>query len=68
MKFLQVNRISPDETPRFAASHLVQFYLPMSHKKDTRLISVYWVNYIQWKGLPFDLTLWKGFILREYSE
>ena len=37
MNFLQANRIAPDGTPRFAASHLGLFCLPMSHKKDARL-------------------------------
>ena len=41
MKIMSANRIAPDGTPRFAASHLGLFYLPMSHKKDARLI---WVN------------------------
>ena len=42
MKF-QANRsrIAPDETPRFAASHLGLICLPMSHKKDSRFI---WAN------------------------
>ena len=35
------NRIAPDGTPHFAASYLGLFCLPMSHKKDARLI---WVN------------------------
>ena len=35
---LQANRIAPYGTPRFAASHLGLFCLPMSHKKDARLI------------------------------
>ena len=34
-------QIAPDGTPRFAASHLGIFCLPMSHKKGARLI---WVN------------------------
>ena len=34
------NRIAPDGTPRLAASHLGLFCLPMSHKKDARLIWV----------------------------
>ena len=38
MKFMSANRIAPDGTP---ASHLEIFCLPMSHKKDARLI---WVN------------------------
>ena len=38
MKFLYANRIAPDGTPRSAASHLGLFCLPMSHKKDARLI------------------------------
>ena len=38
MKIGSANRIAPDGTPRFAASHLGLFCLPMSHKKDARLI------------------------------
>ena len=44
MNFLQANRIAPDGTPRFAASHLGLLCLPMSHKKDSRLI---WVNFCE---------------------
>ena len=40
MKFLCANRIAPDGTPRSAASHLGLCRLPMSHKKDTRLVRV----------------------------
>ena len=40
MKVRKANRIAPDGTPRFAASHLGLFCLPMSHKKDARLICV----------------------------
>ena len=36
MKFLKANRIAPDGTPYFAASHLGLFCLPMSYKKDAR--------------------------------
>ena len=36
--FLWANRIAPDGTPRFAASHLGLFCLPMWHEKDARLI------------------------------
>ena len=35
--------VSKQNSPRFAASHLDPFYLPMSHKKDARLII--WVKY-----------------------
>ena len=48
MKIISVNRIAPDETPRFSASHLRLFCLPMSHKQDARLIFVklrVWVGY-----------------------
>ena len=38
---MSANRIAPDGTPHFAASHLRLFCLPMSHKKEARLI---WVN------------------------
>ena len=41
MKIMSANRIAPDGMPRFAASHLGLFCLPMSHNKDARLI---WVN------------------------
>ena len=40
MKFKRANRIAPDGTPRFAASHLGKFCVPMSHKKDAKLIWV----------------------------
>ena len=33
--------VDPDQMPRFAASDLALYSLPMSHKKDARLI---WVN------------------------
>ena len=39
-KIISANRIAPDGTPRFAASHLGLLYLPISHKKDARLIWV----------------------------
>ena len=42
MKIELANRIAPDGTPRFAASHLVLFSLPMSYKMDDRLI---WVKF-----------------------
>ena len=38
MKFLCANRIAPDGTPRSAASHLGLYCLPMSNKRDARLI------------------------------
>ena len=37
MKIMSANRIVPDGTPHYAASHLGLFCLPMSHKKDARL-------------------------------
>ena len=43
MKIMSANRIAPDGMPRFLASHLGLFYLPMTHKKDARLI---WVKKI----------------------
>ena len=42
MKFMSANRKAPDGTPRFAASHLGLFCLPMSLKLDARLI---WVRH-----------------------
>ena len=41
MKFMKANRVAPDGTLHFAASHLGLFCLPMSNKKDARLI---WIN------------------------
>ena len=41
MKNMCANIIAPDGKPHFAASHLGLLFLPMSHKKDARLI---WVN------------------------
>ena len=43
MKIMVANRKAPDGTPRFAASHLGLICLPMSHKKDARLL---WVTYV----------------------
>ena len=39
MKFLSANRIAQDGTPCFAASHPGLLCLPLSHKRDARLIS-----------------------------
>ena len=39
IKIMLANSIAPDGTPRFAASHLGLFCLPMSHKKDARLMA-----------------------------
>ena len=39
-EIFKANRIAPDGTPRLAASDLGLFCLPMSHKKDARLIWV----------------------------
>ena len=38
MKFLKANKIAQDGTPRTVASHLWLYCLPLSHKKDARLI------------------------------
>ena len=40
MKFVKAHRIAPDGMPRFAVSYLGLFYLPISNKKDARLIWV----------------------------
>ena len=37
-KFFLANRIAPDGTPRSAASHMGLYCLPMSYKKDSRVI------------------------------
>ena len=38
MKFLCANSIAPDGTLHSVASHLELYCLPMSHKKDARII------------------------------
>ena len=43
MKFMLANIIAPDGLPRFAASHLGLLCLPVSHKKDIRLI---WIKLV----------------------
>ena len=40
MNFMPANRIAPDGTPHFVASHLGLLCLHMSHKMDDRLIWV----------------------------
>ena len=40
MKLMSANRMVRDGTPPFAASHLELFRLPMSNKKDARLIQL----------------------------
>ena len=40
MKIKIANKIAPVGVPRFAASHLGLFCLPISNKKDARLICV----------------------------
>ena len=42
MKVKVADRIAPDGTPHFAASHLGLLCLPVSHKKD---ISLIWVKF-----------------------
>ena len=44
MKLLLANSIAPDGTPRSAASHMGLYCLPMSHKKDARLICELMLN------------------------
>ena len=48
MKIKVANRIAPDETPRFAASHLGLFCLPMSHKREPSLYGL--------RGLVLELA------------
>ena len=57
MHFLSAKRIAPDGTPRFAASHLGLFCLPMSHKKDTRCIWVKNSENIQKKENGLDRSV-----------
>ena len=57
MKILLGNRIAPDGTPRSAASHLGLFCLPMSHKRDARLILVNFnVSYFKVKEKNESIT------------
>ena len=44
MKIMSANRIAPDGTPRFAASHLMAILFAYVHKKDARII---WVNVLK---------------------
>ena len=42
-ELLFANGGEPDQTPRFAASDLVLYCLPMSHRKDARIaIDMFW--------------------------
>ena len=62
---MSANRIAPDGTPCFAASHLGLFGLPMSNKKDARRI---WVNKT-WVDIENLLILWRTRTVRgsDYS-
>ena len=40
VKIFSANEIAPDGAPRYVASHLGLFCLPMSHKKDTRAYKI----------------------------
>ena len=44
MKFMSANRLAPDGTPRFAASYLGLFCLPMSYKKGHQAFMGYTVQ------------------------
>ena len=61
---MSANRKGPDGTPRFAASHLGLFCLPMSHKKDAMCIKTrsatfpvnkYCMLLCQLKGWPVEV-------------
>ena len=58
MKILQANIIDSDGTPRFAASHLMLFCLPTSHKRDTRLKLV---NIKEIINVTVDVMVFFGF-------
>ena len=59
MKIMLANRIAPYGTPRFAASRLGLFYLPMSHEK-TPLLFVY--TYIQRLNASLtELSVWPDY-------
>ena len=59
MKIKKANRIAPDGTSRFAASHLGLLCLSMSHKKDARLIWVDTSKMITCKEFIYTLSLRK---------
>ena len=46
MKIKIANIITPDGTPRFAASHLGLFCLPLFHEKDARLLGFPFLLYV----------------------
>ena len=54
MKIKKANRIAPSGAPRFAAPHLVLFCLPMSHKKDARLICVWRIRTLKYIYVSTD--------------
>ena len=60
VKIMLANRIAPDGTPRFVASHLGLFGLPMSHKKDARLL---WVKQTLYVTLEDDIHFMFSFLL-----
>ena len=49
MKLMFANRIAPDGTLRYAASHLGLFCLPMSHKKYAKVNSN--LKYVMFTGM-----------------
>ena len=49
MKIMLANRIAPDGTPRFVASHLELICLPMSPKKDVRLTCAFHLQLINFE-------------------
>ena len=62
-EILWANRIALDGTPRFAASHLGLFCLPLSHKKDAGLI---WVKFHEERSASWSIlrkTMFKLFWL-----
>ena len=60
---MQANRKAPDGTPRFAGSLLGLFCLPMSHKKDARLIWVKYCNIISSKTICHSESSIKIFVV-----
>ena len=66
MKIMSANRIAPDGTPRFAASHLGLFCLPVSHKKEARLILVNVITAIAGEDSCNEFDTYNNSLLKIY--
>ena len=70
MKIMSGNRIDPDVTLRFVVSHLGLFCLPLSHKKDARLVwvKVTFVKYNNNRHTSVVLTIWQNKLIPSFFQ